>query len=61
MALEVHNMVDFDGALPVAAGICEKRAGWRMASTTMRLAVFAAWAEAFDVFIDGRHFQAPLP
>jgi len=37
------------------------QAGWRMASTAMRLAIFAACADAFYVLIDGRHFEPPLP
>jgi len=32
-----------------------------MASTARRLAIIAACADAFDVRIDGRHFQLPLP
>jgi hypothetical protein len=36
-------------------------AGWRMASTAMRLAILAACADTFYVLIDGRHFEPPLP
>ncbi len=36
-------------------------AGWRMASTAMRLVILAACADTFCVLIDGRHFKPPLP
>jgi len=45
----------------IDAGENTHRAGWRMASTAMRLAIFTACAGAFYVVIDGRHFQLPLP
>src|SRR5271163_2766167 len=38
-----------------------RKAGWRMASVAMRLALLAACVDAFDVFIDGRHFKALPP
>jgi hypothetical protein len=34
-----------------------KRAGWRMASPAMRLAILAACAGTFYVLIDGLHFE----
>ena len=35
------------------------KAGWRMASPAMRLAILAACAVTFSVLIDGRHFAPP--
>jgi len=36
-------------------------AGWRMASTAMRLAILAACADTFYVLIGWRHFKPLLP
>jgi hypothetical protein len=36
------------------------RAGWRMASTAMRLAILAAREDTFYVLIGGPHFGPPL-
>jgi hypothetical protein len=36
-------------------------AGWRMASTALRLAILAACVDIFYVLIDGSNFEPPLP
>jgi hypothetical protein len=38
----------------------KKAAGWRMASTAMRLAILAAREDTFFALIDGPYFDRPL-
>ena len=66
---------EFLGRLAVAVGTsvtrCPPRgpvlallahtAGWRMASTAMRLAILAALLDTSYMLIDGRHFERTLP